>query len=115
MTLDTLVAGHPREVAIEAAYYAVRELKQSSVPKDVRKAHLSDASESEPTAEAQALSAEIVQYIERAEGRKIDELQGKRKMEYITQLFKIAEELTASKLQGKTELGPRLREQLRRG
>ena len=60
MSLQALVADYPREITIEAAYYAVRELKQSSVPRDVRKAHLSDASESEPTPEAQALSAEII-------------------------------------------------------
>lgn len=115
MTLRTLLSDHTRDIAIEASYYAVRELKQSSVPKDVRKEHFTDASESEPTAEAQTLAADIIKHIEATEHRTIDELSDERRRRYITHLFDIAEAFTATMLRGKPELGTQLLEQLRRG
>ena len=114
MNLRVLLSGHVREIAIEAAYYAVRALKQSSVPRDVRKAHLWDASESEPSAEAQELSAEILRLIESIEGRPIDELDSEQRTGYISELAGIAREFTTPKLRDEG-LGTRLLEQLRRG
>ena len=115
MNLRTLLAEHSRETAIEAAYYAVRELKQSSVPPEARKAHFTDASESEPTVEAQALSGEIVHLIESAEGQSIDDLADERRTHHIRELTRIASELTSTRHRDTQALGTRLLEQLRRG
>jgi hypothetical protein len=112
MNLRSLLAGHTRETAIEAAYYAVRELKQSSVPREVRKAHFSDASESEPSSDAQALAASIVRLIESIEGSSIDDMTRQKRSDYVSELATIAQELTASTHE--QDVGAHLLEELRR-
>ena len=113
MEVSKLFEGHSRALSIEAAYYAVRALKQSSVPPESRKAHLHDASRSKPSAKAQALSRRIIAAIEREEHGAIETLSNRKRLEYIGEIWEAAESLTRETLGDMNAVGKQLLAHLR--
>ena len=113
MHVRQLFEGHSRALSIEAAYYAVRELKQSSVPPESRKAHLQDASQSKPSAKAQALSRRIIGTIERQEHSTIQALSTRKRYAYIEEIWEAAESLTKETLPDMNAVGKQLLANLR--
>jgi hypothetical protein len=113
MNIDTLLRGHPREIAVEAAYYAVRELKQSSVPAESHKEHFQDAKGSEPTPAGMELSRAIISLIEKTEEIDLDHLSKDRSDHYISELTTTVMQLSRKELKLDEERGRMLLDKLR--
>jgi hypothetical protein len=113
--LDTLFSAAQRETAVEAAYYVVRELKQSPFPNLSRKDHLADADQSAVTAEATQLATLIVSAIEQREGKSLESLDRPVLYEYIEALFEAVRRINAERMIIDATRGEALLGKLRKG
>ena len=111
--LKTILTRESVEIAVEAAYYAVRELKQLSIPLKQRKEHLEDAPQSEPTVEGRTLASQIVGEIEAHARTKKADLSKQQAKHYIDLLLTAVNELTAEAYRVDAGLGERLLAELR--
>ena len=115
MNVESLLSERGREIATEAAYYAVRVLKQSSLPTESQKEHFEDASGSQPTAEARVLAQEIIAWVERVEGRRLSQIPPEKRFAYVERLMRATDKLTLLEQPTVTERGAQLLDELRRG
>jgi hypothetical protein len=111
--LRELLSRHSRETAVEAAYYAVRDLKQRLVPEESRKEHFVDGSNSEPSPDAMELAVQIIETIERNEDRPLVELSHTALHHYIAVLLETIRAKTDSTLKIDAERGRELLAKLR--
>lgn len=81
--LISILSAENREVAVEACYFVARELKQLTVPADLRKDPLADAEASLPTQEARAVGQRIVDEIKSREGKQVLDLSRERALHYL--------------------------------
>jgi hypothetical protein len=113
--LDALLSAAQRETAVEAAYYAVRALKQSSFASLSRKDHLVDAEQSAATPEAQQLATLIVGTIEHREGASLETLAQPLVHNYVEALFDAVQRINAKRMTIDSARGEELLGKLRKG
>src|SRR5438552_4066658 len=113
MSLEEILAIEARDVAVEAAYYLARQLKQSSINMKQRKDHFEDAARSKASTKARALAERIAGEIELREGTQIGNFSAERGHHYISLLFETIRALNRENLPGKEDLGKRVLAELR--
>lgn len=111
--LKVMLTREPAEIALEAAYYAVRELKQLSIPIEQRKEHLEDAPKSEPTIEGRRLALQIMSEIEAHEATNKADLSKQQAESYIELMLTAVRKLSTDVHPIKAGLGERLLAKLR--
>jgi hypothetical protein len=93
---DAQLEGVPRETAVEAAYYVVRELKQTLVARVSRKEHLVDADQSRPSQEGLALADRLRAAIAAREEHTLDDLSDEALRSYIDGLLAVIRRVNAA-------------------
>jgi hypothetical protein len=111
--LHAVFAGVGRETAVEAAYYAVRELKQAAVPELSRKEHFADASESVPSPAARRLTSKIISAITEREKVSINDLPENAFRAYVGLLLHVVRAVTDESVHLNPDQGRTLLERFR--
>jgi hypothetical protein len=108
----TILSDESREVGVAACYFVARELKQLTIPADLRKDPLADAEASLPTPQARAAAERIIQEIERREQRSRLQLSKETALHYVDLVLDAGHDIARNARTGSAD-GARLLAELR--